>query len=79
MNYSSCPKRGQVKHKQNNGKIQDFSKMQGHDEVTIVLDGANASRSTNFQDWGENTQRVNHFCSKNVIYNKYYNISKLKF
>ncbi len=53
--------------------------MEGHDEVTIVLDGANASRSTNFQDWGENTQRVNHFCSKNVIYNKYYNISKLKF
>lgn len=53
--------------------------MEGHDEVTIVLDGANASRSTNFQDWGGNTLKVNHFCSKNVIYNKYYNTSKLKF
>ncbi len=48
--------------------------MEGHDEVTIVLDGANTNCSTNFQDWGESTLRVNHFGSKKVMYNKYYNI-----
>jgi hypothetical protein len=26
----------------------------------------------NFELWGENALKVSHFCSKNVMYNKYY-------
>jgi hypothetical protein len=33
---------------------------------------------TCFMGWGENTLRVSHFCSKKVMFNKYYSSSKLK-
>jgi len=51
-----------------------FKKLKMNCGLIFILNNLSELKATLVGLKGENTQRMNHFCSKQVIYNKYYSM-----